>query len=164
MLKIVVFETNWFNSSVEEFNNVFDAIQYARELRTENIEDRKVEIRSDLCQIISMSENLRKTDAVASGTYVDYDSLHEPEEASEDEYEVTRMPCCNNMAYLENNEVYHSGLIEEAREWVDQYSREIGFDSMETEDTTLYEQKLEEYYVYLCKLKGVKPLDYYISK
>lgn len=164
MLKINVYESNWFNSSTYEFDNVTNALQYARKLRAENIEDRTVEIYCDPDQVYSTSENLRKTDAVAAGTYVDYKDLPEPEEAPEDECEVTRMPCCNSFARLENNEVYHEGLIEEAREWVDQYSREIGFDSMETEDTVMYERKLEEYYVYLCKNKGVKPLDCYISK
>ena len=259
MLKINVFESNWFNSSTYEFDNVFDALQCAKALRAEDVEDRSVEIRCDIEQIIAISENLRKTDAVASGTYVDYNSLPEPEEA-EDDYEepalpsevpfdmpeymlminglpscyktrieainrlheakknneqchvrstpfhmestkialididiatrslkITRMPCCNSdgivkdicgkeqhlnkqvitfgsVLNVENNTIYHEGLIEEAREWVDQWSREIGFDDVETDDTALYERKLEEYYVYLCKLKGVKPLDCYISK
>lgn len=143
MLKITVFESNWFNSQEKEFDNVFDALQYARVLRAENVEDRKVEIYCDPWQMYCTAENISRTDKVAAGTYVDYNSLPEPKEAEDDD---------------------HEGLIEEAREWVDQWAREVGFDDVETEDTALYERKLEEQYVYLCRLRGIEPLACYISE
>ena len=215
MLKISVFESNWFNSHVEEFDNVFDALRYARKLRAEDIDDRTVEIYCDPWQVICASENISRTDKVAAGTYVDYDSLPEPEEAPEDEYEepiraeeemdfmkyvltdaehilIDRETRDEALYELKNGATIwhtpyycesikfsitetdskaakelidmHDGLMEEARMWLDQWAKEIGFDDVETEDTAFYERKLEEQYVYLCKLKGVEPLACYISK
>ena len=58
----------------------------------------------------------------------------------------------------------HDGIMEESRMWVDQWAAEVGFDSLETEDTELYESKLEEHYTYLCRLYGIEPAPWYVSK